>query len=59
MKKIFILIGFSFTIFGLHAQNTHYVDVRVREANNPNYVVESTYEPMSTEKSYIHQPCSL
>jgi tetratricopeptide (TPR) repeat protein len=49
MKKIFILIGFSFTILGLHAQNTHYVDVRVREANNPNYVVESTYEPMSTD----------
>jgi len=49
MKKSIILIGFSFIVFGLRAQNTHYVDVTVREATNPNYVVESTYEPMSTD----------
>ena len=49
MKRNFVLIVFSFIVVGLQAQNTHYVDVRVREANNPNYVVESTYEAMSTD----------
>lgn len=49
MKKYLVLIGFSYVFVGLQAQNTHYVDVRVREANTPNYKVESSFEPMSTD----------
>ena len=46
MKKSFIIFCFCFIAIGLQAQNTHYVDVRVREANTPNYKVESSYEPL-------------
>ncbi len=49
MKKSFIIFCFCFIAIGLQAQNTHYVDVRVREANTPNYKVESSYEPLPSD----------
>lgn len=48
MKKVFLLF-YYLSLLGLQAQNTHHVDVRVWEANTPNYKVESSYEPMSTD----------
>lgn len=41
MKRIFLFLIVCTIIVELHAQNTHYVDVRVREKNTPNYVINS------------------
>ena len=48
MKKVLLLL-FCMPYIDLQAQNVHYVDVTVKEANTPNYKVESSYEPISTE----------
>lgn len=49
MKKSFIVFCFCFVAIGLQAQNIHYVDVTVREANTPNYKVESSFEPLPSD----------
>lgn len=49
MKKVIILFIFCLVVLGLQAQNTVNVYVRHDTVTRPNYVIGSSFEPLSTD----------